>query len=40
MLHHLVELDAELGGVHLGELLEGEGPAVETGAETDGTVLG
>merc|ERR1711935_419254 len=40
MLHHLVQVDLELGGVHLGELLEGEGPAVETGAETDGSVLG
>jgi len=40
VLHHLVQIDVELGGVHLGELLESEGPAVETGTETDGTVTG
>ena len=40
VLHHLVEIDLELGGVHLSELLEGEGPSVETGTETDGTVTG
>jgi len=40
VLHHLVQVDLELGGVHLGELLESEGPAVETGTETDGTVTG
>ena len=38
--HHLVQVDLELGGVHLGELLEREGPAVEAGTETDGTVSG
>ena len=40
VLHHLVQIDLELGGVHLGELLEREGPAVEAGTETDGTVTG
>lgn len=40
VLHHLVQVDLELGGVHLGELLEREGPAVEAGTETDGTVSG
>ena len=38
LLHELVDLDAELLGVHLGELLQSEGPSVKTGSETDGTV--
>mmetsp|Transcript_34805 Transcript_34805/g.25142 ORF Transcript_34805/g.25142 Transcript_34805/m.25142 type:complete len:810 (-) Transcript_34805:10-2439(-) len=39
-LTHLLLSDAELLGVHAGELGEGEGPAVETGREADGTLLG
>ena len=39
LLHHLVGVHAELAGVHLGELLEGEGPAVEPGPEADGAVV-
>lgn len=40
VLHHLVQIDLELGSVHLGELLEREGPAVEAGTETDSSVTG
>lgn len=39
-LHHLVLVNAELLGVTLGKLTEGEGPSVETGTESDGTVVG
>lgn len=39
-VHELDKVDLELVGVHLRELLEGEGPAVETGSETDGTLAG
>ena len=39
LLHHFVNVHAELAGVHLGELLEGEGPAMEAGAEADGAVV-
>jgi len=38
--HHLALLDLELGGVDVGEALDVEGPAVETGTEGDGTLLG
>jgi len=38
-VHHLLLLNTELGGVHLGELVEGEGPALETGAEGNGASL-
>eukprot|EP01137_Pigoraptor_chileana_P031526 Opistho-2@19439 len=34
-LHHALGVDLELVGVHLGEHLEGESPAVEAGAESD-----
>eukprot|EP00043_Microstomoeca_roanoka_P011771 m.111338 g.111338 ORF g.111338 m.111338 type:complete len:377 (-) comp15293_c0_seq1:145-1275(-) len=36
--HHLLNVNAKLVRVHLGKLLEGKGPAVETRAETDGTL--
>jgi hypothetical protein len=39
-LHHLVAVDTELLGVAGGELADGEGPAVETGAESDGALVG
>eukprot|EP00042_Codosiga_hollandica_P038086 m.306022 g.306022 ORF g.306022 m.306022 type:complete len:541 (-) comp55303_c1_seq1:42-1664(-) len=39
-LHHLVGVNLELGGVHLGEVLQGEGPAVQTGSEADGSLRG
>ena len=40
LLHHLVNLHAELLGVHRGEDGEGERPVVETGGEGDGALLG
>lgn len=39
-VHHLSLLHAELLGVDVGETLDVEGPAVETGTEGDGTLLG
>ncbi len=39
-LHHLVAVDTELLGVAGRELADGEGPAVETGAESNGTSVG
>lgn len=39
-LHHLVAVDTELLGVLDSELTDGEGPAVKTGTEGDGTLLG
>lgn len=39
-VHKLDKVDLEFVSVHLGELFEGEGPAVETGTETDGTLAG
>lgn len=33
-------MDTELLGVSVGELTEGEGPSVESGTESDGTLLG
>ena len=39
-LHHLVAVDTELLGVLDGKLTDGEGPAVKTGTEGDGTLLG
>jgi len=39
-VHHLVLVDTELLGVTTGELTDGEGPAVKTGTEGDGTLLG
>lgn len=38
-LHHLVLVDTELLGVLGGELTDSEGPAVETGTESDGTLV-
>ena len=38
--HHFLLIDAELLGVTGGELAEGEGPSMETGAKGDGTLLG
>ena len=38
--HELGGLDTELGSIHLSEVLEGEGPAVEARAETNGAVRG
>lgn len=39
-LHHLVAVDTELLGVAGGELADGESPAVETGTEGNGTLVG
>ncbi len=39
-VHELGGLNAELGGIHLSEVLEGEGPSVQTRAKTDGSNLG
>lgn len=39
-LHHLVAVDTELLGVAGGELADGESPAVKTGTESDGTLVG
>lgn len=39
-LHHLVAVDTELLGVAGGELADGEGPAVKTGTESNGTAVG
>jgi len=40
LVHQLLNGNVELGGIHLGHLLEGEGPAVEAGAETNRGVGG
>mmetsp|Transcript_10256 Transcript_10256/g.17658 ORF Transcript_10256/g.17658 Transcript_10256/m.17658 type:complete len:841 (-) Transcript_10256:216-2738(-) len=40
LLHHLADLYTELGGVHLGEHSQGEGPVVQTSGERHGTLLG
>merc|ERR1719188_1012321 len=34
-LHHLVNIDSKLGGVHFSKLLQGEGPAVKTRSKTN-----
>lgn len=39
-LHHLVLVNTELLGVSDGELADGESPAVQTGTESDGTLVG
>lgn len=39
-LHHLVAVNTELLGVADGELADGEGPAVQTGTEGDGSLVG
>ena len=39
-LHHLVLVDTKLLGVTDSELTDGEGPAVETGTESNGTLVG
>lgn len=39
-LHHLLAVDTELLSVSDSELTDSEGPAVETGTEGDGTLLG
>merc|ERR1740128_1106050 len=39
LLHHFINFDSELTGVHLGELLQGESPSVEAGTESDGTIV-
>lgn len=39
-LHHLVLVNTELLGVTDSELADGEGPAVQTGTESNGTLLG
>ena len=39
-LHHLLAVNTELLGVLDSELADSEGPAVETGTESDGTLLG
>lgn len=39
-LAHLVLVNTELGGVHLGEAGDGEGPGLETGTDGDGTFIG
>merc|ERR1719454_619476 len=39
LLHHLVSVHTKLGSVHLCKLLEGEGPAVESGSETNRPVV-
>ena len=39
-LHHLVAVDTELLSVAGGKLTDGESPAVKTGAESDGTLVG
>lgn len=39
-LHHLVAVDTELLGVTGSELTDGESPAVETGTEGDGALVG
>ena len=40
VLHHFVEVDAHLLGIHLSELFEGEGPTVESGSESDRSLSG
>jgi len=37
---HLGLINTELGGVHLGEAGDGEGPGLETGTDGDGTLFG
>ena len=37
-LHKFFGVNTEFGGVDFGELFEGEGPTVETGSETNGSV--
>jgi len=37
---HFLLVDTELLGVSGSELTEGEGPSVQTGTESDGTLLG
>mmetsp|Transcript_5297 Transcript_5297/g.19284 ORF Transcript_5297/g.19284 Transcript_5297/m.19284 type:complete len:856 (+) Transcript_5297:61-2628(+) len=37
--HHRILVDAELGGIHLGEDSQGEGPVVETGREAHGALF-
>ena len=37
---HLGFVNTELGGVHLGEAVDGEGPGLETGTDGDGTLFG
>jgi hypothetical protein len=39
-LHHLVLVNTELLRILGGELADGEGPSVQTGTESDGTLLG
>ena len=39
-LAHLGLVNTELGGVHLGEAVDGEGPGLETGTDGDGTLFG
>lgn len=39
-LHHLVLVDTKLLGISDGELTDGEGPAVQTRTESNGTLVG
>jgi hypothetical protein len=39
-LHHLVAVNTELLGIAAGELADGESPAMETGTEGNGTLVG
>ena len=39
VLEHFLGFGTHLGGVHLGELLEGEAPTMETGSKSDGSVF-
>jgi len=39
LVHHLLLLGTKLGGVHLGELVKSEGPALKTRTESNGTSL-
>ena len=39
LLHHLVGVNTKLGGVHLGKLLEGESPAMESGTEANRAIV-
>lgn len=38
LVHELVSIDLELGGIHLGKLLESKSPSVKAGTETNGSV--
>ena len=38
-LHHLLDGNTELGGIHLGEARDGETPRMQTGAEADSALL-